>query len=405
MNKEFYMKSIGNKSVISRIVTILLVLYPMISVYNSPVGTLCLADTMLIMVLPLAIIKLFSVKYVRINKILLFFTVFVIANFVIVMITITQEPLRILRNQAHFALVLTILTIIVPNFFDGAFGIKLLCYSSYISSVYLLLQIGCNHIFNVYLKAHVSFLQANISENGHIRPFAFFSEPATFGFYNAVGLATILMIRPFEEKKNKVIAMITSLAMLLSLSTTAVALLVIIWIWYLFKSGKLCGKNQTIKKSTILIILIMVILFIIADSKIHIIAFIYEHVVPVEGQKMAGGVSGRLGNIKSIGVDYSISQLSKIIGLGMIDLKAFIPGIARVYVYFGYIGCGVVGCIFLMLFQSAGSYGKLLLLLAISNSFFADSIFGLAMFGYIQYVICDVSIANKNRICFNYKSV
>ena len=92
MNKEFYMKSIGNKSVISRIVTILLVLYPMISVYNSPVGTLCLADTMLIMVLPLAIIKLFSVKYVRINKILLFFTVFVIANFVIVMITITQEP-------------------------------------------------------------------------------------------------------------------------------------------------------------------------------------------------------------------------------------------------------------------------------------------------------------------------
>ena len=376
-----------SKISISRIFTVLLVLYPVIYVYDSPIGSLCLADTLLIIFYPFLFLKLFLIKRVKYDKLQLFLAGFVAANLVIVPILGISGMAEILRNQGHFLLVVFTLAVFVPNLFDKELGIKLLCYVSVVSSVYLMIQVVLLHGCGVALGAHLPFLTANISENGHIRPFAFFSEPAGFGTYNAIGLATLISLKPFKGKMNRIAEMLVSLGMLLSLSSTAVALLIIAWGCHIAPKLKKKRLFSRIKPITLFAILGVIVLFVVANNRMDIVGFIYQHVAPTSNGTMAAGVTGRIGNITNLGQDYSFTMSEIVLGHGMIDLVFFLPGLVRIYLYFGVMGCIVIALYFILLYKKSGHYGRLLIIIVIANSMFGDFIFGLAMFGYMQYIM------------------
>lgn len=372
---------------ISKIFTILLVLYPVIYVYDSPVGPLSLADTLLILLYPFLLLNLFLRRRMRFDKLQLFLAVFVTANLVLMPILGTSSVGAILRNQVHFLLVLVTLAFFVPNMFNKELGIKLLCYVSLISSIYLIVQDILLHAFGIVLRAHLPFLTAHISVNGHIRPFAFFSEPAAFGMFNAVGLTTFIFLKPFKDKTNRIAEMIISLGMMLSLSSTAVALLAIVWICQFALKLRMGEIPFKVKSITFFAVVSIMVLFLAANSKMNIVSFIYQHVAPTKGGGIAGGVSGRIGNISGMSMAYSFSFTEVALGHGMIDLILFLPATARTYLYFGVIGCIILILYFLSLFKKSEKYGRVLIIVALANSLFADSIFGLAMFWYMQYVM------------------
>lgn len=370
---------------LSKIFTILLVLYPIISVYDSPVGPFCLADTLLLIMYPILFTYMLNKQIMKLDTLQISLTIFVTVNIAVVTFLSISDIDEILRNQGHFIFVLLTLAVFAPNFFLKDFGTKLLCYTSFISSLYLILQVVLLHGFEIVLKAHLPFLTAHISVNGHIRPFAFLGEPAAFGSFVAIGLSTVLILRPFSDKTNRMMEMVMSLAMLLSLSSTAIALLIIAWGYYIVLIHR---KNfLKIKLSTLLAVTTVVILFICANRRMNILSFIYAHIVPTDGASMAAGVSGRLGNISLMDTAYSFGMMESWFGRGMVDLTMFLPAFARAYLYFGVIGCIVLGVYFIKLFRRSGNYGRLLIILVMANAVFADSIFGLAMFGYMQYVM------------------
>lgn len=387
------------KNLLTKVFTILLVLYPIVYVYDSPIGSLCLADVLLLLLYPFLLLNLLKKKVIKINKGLLFLLFFVFVNLLIIPFFHISDIGLIIRNQGHFIIVLTTLAIFTPNLFRKEFGIKLLCCVSLVSSLYLIAQVVLLHVFGIALGAHLPFLTANISVNGHIRPFAFFSEPAAFGMFNAVGLNTVIALKPYKEKLNQMSEMIITLAMLLSLSSTAVALLVIVWLWYLVPT--LCKKHGSfkIKPITVGAFFAVVILFIVANSKMDIISFIYRHVAPESNGNMAAGVYGRVGNISSMKSDYSFNICEVIFGHGMIDLTLFLPATARTYLYYGVVGCIVLILYFFELFMNSDKYGKGIVVIVLANSLFGDSIYGLAMFWYMQYIIMqDKKIPEMDKV-------
>ncbi len=391
------------KKLLSKIFTVLLVLYPVIHVYDSPIGSLCLADILLLLLYPFLLFRLLKKRTIKIDKGLLFLLVFVLANLLVIPILHISDIGLIIRNQGHFMIVLITLAIFVPNLFEKKIGIRLLCHVSLVSSLYLIAQVILLHVFGIVLGAHLPFLTANISENGHIRPFAFFSEPAAFGMFNAVGLATVIAWKPFKEKMNRASEMIITFAMLLSLSSTAVALLVIVWLWYMIST--LCKEHKLFKANpmTISAFFVVVVLFVIANSKIDIISFIYRHVAPASNGSMAAGVYGRLGNISSMKLDYSFHMSEVIFGHGMIDLTLFLPATVRTYLYFGVVGCVTLILYFLRLFINSNRYGKGIVIIVLANSLFGDSIYGLAMFWYMQYIMMQEKgfkrFSEMNMVC------
>lgn len=385
-----------NKISIYYALTLLLSLFTMLQVYFVSISGiyLSLASVLLIALLPLCILRI-NLSNIKFDYTSLLFFCYIFIHFVLFVMTNVSNNGAI-RSTINFLLVLFVLSIIVPNIYDRDLGRQLLIFLSVASSVFLIIQFMFLHGFDIYISGQVTFLDYRTSVMGHVRPFSFFNEPSAFGLYNAFGLATVFYSEDMKKKKKLVYLSIISFALLLSLSTTSIGLLLLVWSkWVLSRV-----KTKKVKISTIFLFSLFLSIFLFLGWSFNIFHTIYEHsIAGLISRNYAGGLTRRIGNL-SYAWQYHNSTLKTFFGVGIVDLDNFIPAFARVYIYYGLFGYLILVSFFNRVFMTSNEYCRTLILIALAAAFFSDSIFGIQMLIYMPLVISYKNGSRRKRLIY-----
>lgn len=363
----------------------LLVLYPILSVYFIEVCgiNLSIPDILLLILFPFLLFKFAFQRFVLLDKLSTMFLGYVFLHFLLI-----ANSSEVLVETAHFFLVLLVIAFFCPNFFDKELGVKLLILVSLISSIYLIIQFLMLQTAGIYLPGQIPIFNTSMSQNGRIRPFSFFSEPAAFGTYNNIGLATILYSDNLSGKKKKIYLIIISLSLFLVTSTTALGLMVAVWlIWLKDNRGK-------IAKRIAFFLIVFVPIVVLIDLQYGILGKIIEHsfLGLLKGQ-YAGGLLGRIGGLRAAFLyNQGTSIMQKIFGSGMINLNRvagghYLPTVGRLNVYYGISGYIVVSFYFIEQFLHCQKYSRCLLMLSMVSMFFSETVFGIMLLWYMPYVM------------------
>ena len=375
--------------------TFFLAVFPVLATYGIQIGGIILSvpDVVLILLFPLLLLALLLKRTIVVDKVILYLFFFVFLHFVVFV-----HRLDCLVDTAHFLLVLFVLSIIQPNIYDRQFGAKCIIIISIFSSSYLIFQFICLRGLGVYIPGQLNILNAHFAATGAYRPFSIFSEPSAFGTYNAVGLATVLACDSYSEKKQMFVALYLSLASLLVMSTTAIGLMLLVWLRWIQANGM-----KKIKWIVLACVFALPVLFYLGIS-FGIFEEIYYH--SFEGLfsgDYAPGLNGRIGAVGEA-ITYNIKKgiVPILFGTGMsdvfFDIIGFIPTIGRINVFFGYTGYIVFILFYMALFRNYNQFSRTVLLLAVAAGFFAESLFGI---GLLWFLPIAQAWKNDDRITIN----
>lgn len=374
------------------IFTMLLCSYSILQVYYIKIENIhiSLADICMLLILPVSIIA-FNFYCFKINLPTL--VLLLLSGFQLLFLyTFSRLDSGTIVNTVHFILVLFVLCFFIRNIYNTKYGIKFVIIISVVSSIYLILQFILLKVFNIYISGQVDFLASRTAVTGRIRPFSFFSEPAAFGFYATYGLATCLFTNKESDKRKKWLIVIITVALLISMSTTSIGLMIVVWMLWIFDFLK---NNNKIKVKYLLIVFLSFLILLILGWRLNIFKTIYEHTFEgLSSGKMANGLSGRIGNL-SYAWNYHTKIASKWFGVGIVDLDYFIPAFARIYIYYGIIGYLIFGFFFAVCYKNTGKLGKVYIIITMVAALFSDSIFGAQMFTYMPIVMSEKYLNNN----------
>lgn len=383
-NAYYAVKTKKTYGLYEKIFTVLLGLFIILNAYSVNIGGLSLgfADVFLLFIIPVGIIKIFLRKKLVLEKSTFFFLVVIFIHFIFF-----PPHADGFIDTVHFMIILFILAFFCPVFFDTNVGVKCVIYVSFISSIYLILQFILLHTIGFYLPGHLEMLEPAIAVTGNIRPFAFFTEPAEFGIYNCIGLATILYCENVNRRKKNILCIIISIGILLAQTTTGAGLMLIVWMVWVFDHKKQAGKY------VLLFFAVGIPALMYLDMKFGIIQSIYQHsLAGIMSGDYASGLVGRVGNIESALSYYDgAAYIEKLFGTGMFPLQSkdvsFLPSVGRINLYYGISGYLIIFIFLIWNLVHTGKYGRCLMLTTIVSLFFMESIFGVALIRYMPLVI------------------
>lgn len=370
------------------IFTILVVLYPILKIYyiSESITAVCLADIFMVLLLPVLALLLVRRNYIRVDHGIMILLFYILGHFFIVNVLILGNVRDVLFNMAHYIFVLLILGVLLLNFWNQKLALNVLRITAEVSTVYLIFQYVCLYIFGTYVSGQIPFFYALTARTGAFRPFSFFSEPAEYGTYAAIALAVQMFDKERQTARTLISSILISAGVLLSRSSAGIGLTAGLWFFWVLRTVY-HSKNKEMKKLMLLFVVgVPAIIFL--SYKLDIWNFIYTHVFKSqEGGEMARGLSNRVS-----GYMYALNYHDKnifavLFGQGMVTPQEFVPGIGRLYIYYGITGFLVYAVYLAALMKKVNFTYKVLLLFMLAASFFSDMIFGLAGLYYLPYVI------------------
>lgn len=381
---------------IQKVFTWLIVLYPILQVYFIPIGKirLSLADSLMLALFPFLFLFLFLSPRIRVEKATLVLFFYCILHF-FVMKYLASATDPSISDTGHFILVLFVLAFFCPNYLDKRETADLLMKVSFVSSVFLLVQFVLIHGAGIYLPGQLPFLESQTAVTGHVRPFSLFSEPAAFGWYNSIGLATVLFTNQLSKGEKKMYSTVISLALFLSTSTTSIGLMAIIWLTWILQRK---GITKRIRWGLVIAIAIIPVI-VLAEIKYGIIETVFQHsFTGLTSGNYAGGLMHRFAGYEEalfFNKDKFIGY--RFFGNGILEINGtdFIPTMGRIVIFYGISGYFIFACYFATIFLKSELYGKVLIVLATLSSIFAESVFGLMMLWYMPYVILRCKVRKK----------
>lgn len=243
-----------------------------------------------------------------------------------------------LGTGARLAMLYCFIVILKP-YFNMRKGKKYLEVVGLIVAVYAFMQIIAAR-FGIYLTAYLPFLNSIRDVNGEVlqkamygiafRPTSILGEPAELGGYLALPLA----INLFDDLRNKgwlKKSIFFSIAIVLTMSSTGIALFLLEWTIFVFK-----GKNIRNKD-------VLVATLIIGGCTAFFVSGMWKFFVKRTFESYGGeGIKGILLNThyKDIAGIYAEKNgiINILFGNGMSEPSGFLPGVFRLYYYFGIVG-------------------------------------------------------------------
>lgn len=381
--------------------TLVLLLSPILSIYQTQIATLTLTDILLFALLPFLIMdmlknKKLSKKFVVVQ----FLIIFLYMIFQLLFICLLEDESvvnKILMPTMRLLFYYFIVTFFIKSYFEPKKSLKILKYVATISSAFLLvqffvLQISGKYIpgyFNIpglsvvdYLKEHAT----TITASG--RPRSFFLEPSHYAICCALYLGIDLIV---ESKKININNIIVTCAMVLSTSGTAIFLVIIIYLIYFIKNFKLILSKYS-KQIILVTTAIIIILFVYSKTE-HFQLFLNRTFINGDSAE------GRFENYDLIFNDNSTNIIKKVFGNGILKIDDYIPSVPRIYFYFGAVGIIYFSFIFLKnLLKLRGinwiSTLILFILMFPTELFFGNFILLYAPFIYLDYNSCTENLTS-----------
>jgi len=370
--------------------TWIVILFVPLSLYKVNILTFTLADAFLLAFILAYITNILLIKNnkkIFINKHLLLISVGVIFHALII-ILISQLGIQsdMLLRTMRFVLYLLFIALFVREYFDFRLGLKILKIISVISSILLILQFVLLNFANYYLSVYIPGLPLSaeslneLSRNYALgysnRPNSIFQEPAHFASYVLLFFAITLFS---NYKKEKLTLILIGVSLILAGSSTGILLaLGLVFLWLL----KLLKELNSTKK---ILRYMLVLVFVAILGLIFIRSPIYNSFVDRTFEN-GSATEGRFGNYSEVFLGQS-STLDKVIGQGMVDYENYIPGIPRIYYYFGTIGLSIFFFYGLFGIFSKRGFNKIILLLLFTSSFGTEIILGKFIVLYLPFII------------------
>lgn len=412
--------NLHKNSLTNNIFTILFILAPLMKVYASPVPGL--SGFELIMSAFLVLLLITRVGYISIswkNNATMILLLFLYVNVVTLITALIQRYFSVF---AYFSLSLRwlfyiVILLLAKTMLNKKLAIKLLDYVVMLSSLGMFIQVFVYRIFNTILplkipglrlatesisKLDVTVMELKVARMGMFRAYSFYLEPAHFCYVATVGLAALLFISQ-HNKYTYLKAIIISVAVALSTSSTGVILVAIIWISFLFYNFK---KNGMKIKGNYILFLFIVIFFLIFMYDTTVVKYAIDKVITDEGKIVSSARTD--GYVKYLNL---LDSKEKILGVGFGNmdnyfLKAF--GVETKYVStWGHLilssGWGSLILFFgimLYFYIKAKPHTRIFVLMFFLINYSSGSLFGVNLFYYLSwvFVFTDSYITNKGSL-------
>jgi len=390
-----YKKS--NIGKLNKIFTLLMITFPILALYATPFSGISVADLLLISIQPILIIHLFRINN-KINKTIhfsiLFYALYISIHFLITVLTVNNmEAMDIFLNTSRYIFYLITLAIYTKTFFHIKFAKTVLKHFTIFASIYLIIQFFLYSLYGYYLPGTIPFLDLQVNtineiysrynQGYYIRVHSIFAEPSHFTIYVLPYL--IICLSEVKYKLPEYIpAILISIAILMSQSSTGIIMAGVIWIiWYLYR---IIDKGISKKKSIFIVLSILfipvVLLFITRTNS-------FDFFIDRTFSSGSLGEAGyrRLGNGVILHEIFKNSSLYLLFGQGMVNLQTYIPGATRLFVYFGISGVVLLLAIFTKIYYSGNRIQKEILIIFVILNFGTEILFGNFIFLYLPFLL------------------
>ena len=382
---------------LNKVFTLLMISFPILSLYATPIPRISVADLILIIIYPILIIQLLK-KNNSINK-TISFSVFIFVLYIIVQFLITilvsnkMETYEVILNTLRYSFYLITLALFSKTFFQIQFAKIVLKKITIFTSIYLIIQFSLFSLFGYYLRGSIPNLRLQVDtlteiysryiQGYYIRAHSIFAEPSHFAIY----VLPYLMIS-LKGEKSKLAeympAIIISIAVLIAQSSTGIIMSILIWfMWYL---ERFFSKGISKKKIVFLllsIIFIPVLLMII--TKTNSFDFFLDRTF--SSGSLGEAAYRRLGNEVIFNDLLNKSSYHLLFGQGMVNLQTYIPGLTRILIFFGISGLVLFLAMLIRLYIIGNRLQKEILIIFLILNIGTEILFGNFIFIYLPFLL------------------
>lgn len=369
---------------------------PILQLYELPGTRILVADLILAFLTIAFIVKIMAKGFIQLGtyyKPLIFILAYILVQLTIVMfLKDTNYVHDLLPRTIHNIFYIFIVIIFVKEYFDMSYGYEIMKNIAIFSTIYIIMQSILLETVGYYLPGTLPFFHTVIDEfnvgamnaSFAVRPRSIFTEPS--GYANFIIMFLVVDLFQFKKTygKDYFVNIFVTIGIILANSTTGYLLSLWVWMLYFIRLYSHKLTKRKIKIAIFLLLLIPLILGIL--YKAGIFNTVINHTTSV------GGLNGRIQNYK---LAFDISGLSNfefLFGRGMMDTNYYIPGIPRLFYYFGLVGMILWFVVYVAIWVRSNQIQRTVLLLMLINSFFGDSIFGKS---YLVYYPIMIGLANK----------
>lgn len=270
---------------IVKITSYIIVLLPWLSNYELiiPVPGLSLGDALLVGVFLLNIFKENNLKLTNFKRpqsfLLLFYVYALIVVFFILLGNNFYDTSLVVRRTSKMGMYFIIIYSLIPNKTNFNYFYKAYKGIVYFASFAMIIQYVGYYLFGVYLNFKIPFLNysGDFIEGldytairlSNFRPDSIFVEPAHFVFF-MIGYVAICLFWEKLDKPKIIEASIVSLIILMSISSSSILLLTVVWGYFgiLILMKKDFSITKKIGIILFVIILLLIVVYIYANSSL-----------------------------------------------------------------------------------------------------------------------------------------
>lgn len=373
-----------------KLFTLLVVIYPILSVYATPISKLSVADLLMSILFPFFLFNFFKVKNKITSTFILvgsFIYYILITLFLQIAIDTDVGILSTLRYALYlFCLILSF------RYFDSKLGIKLLQVITLSMSVYVIFQFTTYIVFSITLPWSIPGFEV-IDENfvllkqseyylTYYRPTGVFLEPTHFAQYCVVYLIYMLF-HNIRNKINLLKALVVTSAIVASGSSLGLIFIVFIWtIWFI--------RRQMHRFSPLILVCTALLLIIIVESLSNIDYFQNYITRLITDNGINGAAVGYRFNSVSVFFDKEIPIINWLIGFGRSSEDVYYTGIFYFLNANGIIGLLLFILICINAALRGNDFGKWLAITVLMLSIGSEFVCNFGILYYFAFIYSDL---------------
>lgn len=381
-----------------KIFTLVIVLLPILSIYETFVPNLSYGDAILIILFPIFLSRIIIRKHLILSKQKTPIVVFLLYIFISFMLQIMLNTGVEVLSTFRYLLYLLYLLIAFDEF-DFNYGIKALGKVTIAISVYVIVQFLYFYIFATTLPWYI--FGTNVMDYGIIarensdyyltfyRPTGLFMEPTHFAQYVVVYL-TFLLLFNFQEKPKIVSITIISIALLVSASSLGFIYLLLIWLlWFILKQKYKVSIKSILLTITLVFFLTQVIMSVEYFEKIITRVFV--------DKSFSGAAVGYRFNSLIFFKETDIPLVNWLIGFGRGTEKSYFTGVFYFLINNGIIGLLIYFWITMNAFFTNRGFFRWLTLIVFVLSIGSEFIANFGILYYYSFIYSKPPLCYENN--------
>ena len=379
----------------SKLLSFLLLLMPIFNMYELPGGRGTIADLALVLMFAIAVSRSVLSHNVKLVPSLFLFAIYLVFDGFATM-TYTNSPSgQHMTYTIRYLLYFIIFAICFKNYLDINFTIKLYGGFCVLSTIWLLMQYILMVFFHIYLPGFIARFVTReelltdylyVNHTIFYRPRSFFEEPAHYAIY-VIGFLIILLLTSDTSKKIS-LKIFLSFGIVLSGSTTGLAMLALAWMVYVYR---LFREKKITTKTLSLIFGLLGALYVALQSST-------AQILIRRTFQINEASSGRFENVME--ALSPKSALEFFFGRGayvpaISDDVGWLPGWPLIYKCYGAIGLILFFAILFSLFLHGNRNQKIFIALFVLLNIGTEMVTMSFVFPYMAYIVCGMMLDKR----------